>query len=328
MDARVYLCGAGKVGVANAPSWQTVSILPNYLRINILDYSNLLKMSLEKDVKDGVKYILRRNFAWLSDVDIKKSHMLFHNLGLDAEYREALKPLFEAGFKINVKKKELRNCVDVEDLIDLVLEKIRAQIAEQEQAQDPLPLLFSMAAKLAKADGVITQEEVDFIENFMTNVMNMTPERKAQMKRCWTDAKNGTASFEQYAMEFYQRFSANTVLVKEVLEILFWVAAADKILHPNEERLLTFAANTFGLRGEFETLREENFPSTDKYYAILHCQKGDSIEKIKEAYRKLVAEFHPDKHAAKGLPQEMMEFAKRKFQEIQEAYEIVMREKR
>jgi len=66
---------------------------------------------------------------------------------------------------------------------------------------------------------------------------------------------------------------------------------------------------------------------SDKYYAILGCDRNDTNEHIKQQYRKLVRDFHPDTIASKGLPEEFIKFAKVKFREIQGAYELIEKER-
>ena len=103
---------------------------------------------------------------------------------------------------------------------------------------------------------------------------------------------------------------------------------ADGKLHPAEEDLLKIAATIFKIyQQEYYQIRAQHVPDTDKYYAILGCTKADTDETIKSKYRKLVTDFHPDKIVSKGLPNEFIDFAKQKFQTIQDAYEKVKEEK-
>ncbi|MGL5073973.1 MAG: DnaJ domain-containing protein, partial [Aeromonas salmonicida] len=67
-------------------------------------------------------------------------------------------------------------------------------------------------------------------------------------------------------------------------------------------------------------------PSADRLkdaYQLLGVSESDSDQDIKRAYRKEMSKHHPDKLAAKGLPPEMMEMAKEKTQEIQQAWEWI-----
>lgn len=61
----------------------------------------------------------------------------------------------------------------------------------------------------------------------------------------------------------------------------------------------------------------------DRYYEVLESSKTDSLDTIKKNYRRLIKEYHYDSIASKGLPQDMLEFAKKKTQELNEAYAII-----
>lgn len=65
----------------------------------------------------------------------------------------------------------------------------------------------------------------------------------------------------------------------------------------------------------------------EKYYTRLGCSKDDSDDTIKKHYRKKVRDYHPDAVAAKGLPEELVTVAQDKFREIQEAYEMVKKQR-
>ena len=79
---------------------------------------------------------------------------------------------------------------------------------------------------------------------------------------------------------------------------------------------------------EYSKFKSRYVKDFEKYYAILGCSTNDSDGQIKKQYRKLVSEYHPDKIASKGLPEEFTKFANDKFREIQGAYEVIKKEKR
>jgi DnaJ like chaperone protein len=60
-------------------------------------------------------------------------------------------------------------------------------------------------------------------------------------------------------------------------------------------------------------------------YGVLGVSAECDNKTLKKAYRRLMSEHHPDKLVAQGLPDEMMQLAKEKTQEIQAAYDIVKR---
>ena len=71
-----------------------------------------------------------------------------------------------------------------------------------------------------------------------------------------------------------------------------------------------------------------SFNNIDRYYEILESSKNDSFEVIKKNYRRLIKEYHYDSIASKGLPEDMLQFAKEKTQELNEAYDAVKKDKK
>ena len=113
-----------------------------------------------------------------------------------------------------------------------------------------------------------------------------------------------------------------------MMDVLLRVSVADGSLSANEDALVLDAARIFNLSdAHFSQLKSKYVKNVDKYYAILGCTRSDSIQQIKTQYRKKVSEFHPDKIASKGLPEEFTKFSEDKFREIQEAYEAIQAEK-
>ncbi len=118
------------------------------------------------------------------------------------------------------------------------------------------------------------------------------------------------------------------------LEIQIQAAFADGSLHPNERQVLYVIAEELGIsRGQFDQFLSmmeggAQFGGQQDAYQGGYRQPGRSQgPTIKRAYRKLMSEHHPDKLVAKGLPPEMMEMAKQKTQALQQAYDLLKREK-
>jgi DnaJ like chaperone protein len=113
-----------------------------------------------------------------------------------------------------------------------------------------------------------------------------------------------------------------------MIDILLRVSVADGALSSSEEELILSAVRIFNFGDEkYRKLKSKYIQDFEKYYAILGCESKDSNEHIKKQYRKLVSDYHPDKIASKGLPEEFTKFANDKFREIQEAYEIIKKER-
>ena len=114
-----------------------------------------------------------------------------------------------------------------------------------------------------------------------------------------------------------------------MLDILFRVAQSDGILAPSEEALILSATQIFNFStAQYNQIKSRYIDDLDKYYAVLQCEPESTNEEVKRQYRKMVQEYHPDKIAAKGLPDEFTKFANDKFREIQEAYETIKKERK
>lgn len=187
---------------------------------------------------------------------------------------------------------------------------------------------FSMLAKIARADGPVTAEEIDSVERFMASDLNLDPESRRIGLNIFQTALNAPESFGDFATQFYAHFHQRPELLDLLLDILIRTAVADGRMHPAEERLIQEAAQIFHFRPEqLRRLKARYQSDVDRYYAILGCEPGDNIERIKSQYRRKVAEFHPDKIAGKGLPEEFTRFAEEKFREIQQAWEAIRQER-
>ena len=104
--------------------------------------------------------------------------------------------------------------------------------------------------------------------------------------------------------------------------MLFELALADGILHPNEDSLLRKIPRIFRFDEKvYKSLYEKFVKKTNDYFKTLGVNKNAPFNEIKKAYLKKRKEFHPDTLIGKGLPEEFIEKAKEKFIEIQEAYE-------
>jgi DnaJ like chaperone protein len=188
---------------------------------------------------------------------------------------------------------------------------------------------FSLFAKIARADGKVTQEEINVIENVMKNQLGMDSASQEMAIKIFRAAKDSPASFESFAEQFYSLFYHRRDLLTMMIEILLQIAYADGEFHPNEERLIQSAAGLFQIRPhEYDRLRALYIKDHDKYYKILGCERNTSTDDIKKKYRDLAMEYHPDRIIAKGLPEEFTKFATQKFQEIQEAYDKIMTERK
>ncbi|MBW1837396.1 MAG: TerB family tellurite resistance protein [Deltaproteobacteria bacterium] len=187
---------------------------------------------------------------------------------------------------------------------------------------------FSMLAKLTKADGHITKEEIDSIENFMVYDLNLSPESRRVAVNIFQTATDSRESFQDFAAQFYNQFRFQPQILEFMIDILLRVSLADGALSENEEKLIFAAARMFTFSDqEYRKIKSRHVKEVVKFYAVLGCKSNDSDDQIKKQYRKLVMEYHPDTIASKGLPEEFTKFAEDKFREIHEAYEAIKKER-
>lgn len=187
---------------------------------------------------------------------------------------------------------------------------------------------FSMLAKLAKADGQVSQKELDVVAHFAAHDIGLSGEHRRVAMNLFSAALESPASFEDFAVQFFQRFSGQSQLIEMMVDILLRVSVADGRLETSEEALILSAVRIFGMnQGRYHQIKSRYVASADQAYQILGSRREDSNEQIKKQYRKLVHSYHPDKVLGKGLPDEFVELAHVKFLEIQTAYEQIRKER-
>jgi DnaJ like chaperone protein len=134
-------------------------------------------------------------------------------------------------------------------------------------------------------------------------------------------------------MQFRRECMRRRNLAQVFLEIQIATAMADGHMHASEKRVLFGIGEQLGFsRPDIEHLFNMAGPgpvagthkqSISKAYDILGISKSASDAEVKKAYRRLMSQHHPDKLIAKGLPEEMIQFATEKTQEIKAAYEQI-----
>ena len=181
-----------------------------------------------------------------------------------------------------------------------------------------------MIAKMAKADGAVTQEEIAAIEEYLDKVLELDILNKEFAISAFRLAKDSTYSFEHYANDFVALTENDPSINLSVLDMLVRLSIVDGSVNPAEKEILHQAARIFGLSlSEFDSILSSYSQDFKKYYSILGCKESDSDEVIKERFRALAKENHPDTILGKGMPEEFVKFAEKRFKEIQEAFEAI-----
>ena len=187
---------------------------------------------------------------------------------------------------------------------------------------------FSMLAKLVQADGRVTDDEIATIERFMQEDLRLSPASRRVAIDIFNTAKTSPHTFDDFTVQFYGAFQQRPEILQFMMDILMRVALSDRDYNAAEEAMIRRAAQIFRLpEPGYQNLKSRHVAADDGFYQVLGVTAEASDDEIKGRYRSLVKEFHPDRIASKGLPDEFTEFAENKFREIQEAYEAI-KEKR
>ena len=185
--------------------------------------------------------------------------------------------------------------------------------------------VIALAGKMARADGVVTEEEF----NIFRQVFAIPPEQEANVRRVFNLARQDVAGFEHYAGQIARLFVGNPAMLEDILDGLFEIAKADGVLHPGESAFLEKVAEIFGFApNEFRRIRASHFaPDLSDPYVILGVSYVADENEIKQTYRRLVRENHPDSLMARGVPAEFVKLATDKLAAINSAYEKIQQER-
>ena len=184
--------------------------------------------------------------------------------------------------------------------------------------------MIALGAKMAKADGIVTGEEVKAFKQ----VFHVPQSELAAVARVFNLAKQDVAGYDSYARQIARLFHAKASTLENVMDGLFHIAKADGMLHPAELVYLENVAQHFGFGPhDFARIKARHASAgADDSYLILGVERAAGLAAIKVRYRKLVRDNHPDKQIAAGVPEEMVILATDRLARINAAYEQIVKE--
>ena len=190
--------------------------------------------------------------------------------------------------------------------------------------------IFAMAtivlgAKLAKADGRVTEDEVSAFREKMR-----IPESQIQMVgKIWNQAAKESAGFEPYAQQLASMFQNNKAVLEELLNTLFYIAEADGTVSKPEVEMISRLAQIFGFdQATFERIHSSREGSGKMNpYKVLGISSSANDSEVKKRWMQLVKDNHPDKLVAEGVPKEFIENANKKVAVINAAYQQIKKQR-
>lgn len=207
-------------------------------------------------------------------------------------------------------------------------EKIRdSAIKRKEVAESIGGLIYDVVcllAKISSADGKISPEEISVIKDFLLKELGLEEDSFQWAVSIFNNAKTSPEPFELYAKKVKTRVGQDTDLLRNIADLLFFVATADKHISAEEELLLKEAEIIFGVEGSSYANFKENFNKkhhiwTEKeFLEILGLSQDAQPSDIKLTYRRLAMQYHPDH--LQHLGPEFQEMAEEKMKEINKAY--------
>jgi len=202
---------------------------------------------------------------------------------------------------------------------------------------------FSVMGHIAKSNGRVSEVHIKAASLFMDE-MDLAGESRQEAKDAFVAGKDADFPLNDTLSDFKARFAGRFDLLQLFLEIQIQMAFSDGHLSEEEKLLLQKVSKQLGIskthfifilkryqaefnfrKGQQKSSKQEPTNKMGRKQALEVLGLSDSAneKEIKKAYRKLMSQHHPDKLVSQGLPEHMMEIAKRKSQDIQAAYEYL-----
>lgn len=216
--------------------------------------------------------------------------------------------------------------------ISALVEAVRTAFAGDPQLRRRVAFsiaLIALSAKMAKADGVVTTDEVRAFHE----IFSVPREELRNVERLYNLAKQDVAGFEIYARQMAGLCGSgerNCPMLEDILDGLFHIAKADGVLHEREQAFLSRVAEIFGIdAAHYARIRARHVAMGDADpYLLLGVARDAPFEEIRRRYRQLAAENHPDRLVARGVSEEFIAIANARLAALNAAYEQLEKTRR
>ena len=181
--------------------------------------------------------------------------------------------------------------------------------------------VIALSAKMAKADGNVTQNEIIAFKQ----IFQIPIHEEKNASHVFKLAQKDVAGYEFYAKQIAKMLKDNDKLLENLIEGLLHISMADGFYHYNENKYIDKVADIFGISiNVLKTLKARYIPSNQNDpYLVLGVNHNSSYQEIKKHWKKLVHESHPDNIIARGLPQESINLANSRLISINAAWEEI-----
>jgi len=184
--------------------------------------------------------------------------------------------------------------------------------------------VIALGAKMAKADGRVTRDEVAAFRE----VFHIPRGEEVAAARIYNLARRDIAGFESYAAKIARMFRDRPGALADMLEGLVYIAMADGEFHAREAAFLESVRSIFGVSPEeYRSIRARYLPDEHDPYAVIGVSPEATHDEIRRQYRVRVRELHPDQMLARGVPEEARRLAEQRLASVNAAYEEILRER-
>ncbi len=183
--------------------------------------------------------------------------------------------------------------------------------------------VIALGAKMAKADGQVTRDEVVAFRQ----IFHVNPEDEEQAAKVFNLARQDVAGYRSYAEKIARMFKDDKAILQDLVEGLFHISMADGLYHPKEDEFIAEVARIFGLPDQlFTCLRSRYVPGAEPDpYSVLNVSHDANLIDIRKAWKRMVREEHPDNLHARGLPEEAIALANTRLRTINNAWEEIQK---
>ena len=181
--------------------------------------------------------------------------------------------------------------------------------------------VIALGAKMAKADGQVTRDEVTAFRE----VFAIPAEEEGNAARIFNLARQDVAGFDLYARKIAAMLGAGDPVLVDLMEGLFHIAMADGEFHPHEDTFLRDVARIFGVDDRcFRSLLTRFVPDAPRDpYDVLRVPHDAPLAEVRAAWRQAVRDSHPDRMRARGLPDEALKLAEQRLIDVNRAWEEI-----
>lgn len=181
--------------------------------------------------------------------------------------------------------------------------------------------VIALGAKMAKADGQVTRDEVTAFRE----VFSIPAAEEKNAARVFNLARTDVAGFEDYAARIAAMFEGEEATLTNLMEGLFYIAMADGTYHPGEDEFLRRVSEIFGFDDRtFARVRAQFVPDAERDpYDVLGVGPEMALDEIRAVWRQAVRDSHPDRMLARGVPEEAIKLAEKRLIAVNRAWEEI-----